>query len=209
MRLSPILAPITVAAALAIAPAAAADYLLDFSLETGPNHIRNIAVEAFAKAIAEESKGRLEIRVFHGASQYKDAAVPTALGQGALDMGAPGTWQLGRFVPEYNVPELPMFYGTNREVIYALLDGEIGQALNRRLEEKLNIKVIGRYFDLGFGSLFFSETEVTGLDQLDGMKLRSPGGAANVKRLQVFGANPVTIPWPDVPQALQRGQRTA
>ena len=40
---------------------------------------------------------------------------------------------------------------------------------------------------------------------MQGMKIRIPGGAANIARYDILGGAGVKIAWPDVPQALQRG----
>ena len=182
----------------------AADYKIEISLETGPNHIRNISVVELAMELEAASNGRLEVKVFHGASKYKGTNVPTALAQGALDMGMPGTWHLGKFVPDFNMTGLPMFYGRGRDAQYAVWDGEVGKIMNQKLEEKLGVVVIGRWFDLGFGQMFFTDKDVTSHADLTGLKMRAPGGAANLARFDAFDATAVKIAWPDVPQALQR-----
>ncbi len=189
---------------LAAAPAFAADHKIEISLETGPNHIRNISVVELAKELETASGGRLEVKVFHGASKYKGTNVPTALAQGALDMGMPGTWHLGKAVPDFNMPGLPIFYGRGRDAQYAVWDSEVGQAMNKKLEDRLGVVVIGRWFDLGFGQMFFTDKEVTSHADLKGLKMRAPGGAANLARFKGFDATAVKIAWPDVPQALQR-----
>lgn len=185
--------------------AGGAEQKIEISLETGPNHVRNLAVVRYAEELQKLSTGALEVKVFHGASKYKGTNVPTALGQGALDMGMPGTWHLGKFVPEFNAPGLPMFYGVGRETQYKVWDGEVGQELAKRVEDKLGVKVIGRWFDLGFGQMFFLDREVKSHADLAGLKIRAPGGAANLARYDGFDAKAIKIAWPDLPQALQRG----
>ena len=193
-----------VGGALVVGSAAAADYKIEISLETGPNHVRNMSVVELARQLEEASGGRLEVKVFHGASKFKGTNVPTALAQGALDMGMPGTWHMGKAVPSFNMPGLPMFYGRPHEEQYKIWDGAVGQALNKMLEDKLGVKVIGRWIDLGFGQMFFTETAVKSHADLKGLKMRAPGGAANLARYDTFEATAVKIAWPDVPQALQR-----
>ena len=46
--------------------AALAQYKLEISLETGPNHIRNIGVTEWAEELQKKSGGKLEVKVFHG-----------------------------------------------------------------------------------------------------------------------------------------------
>ena len=59
---------------------------IEVSLDTGPNHVRNLSMEALAKEIGEASSGQLEMKVFHSASKYKGADVPIAVAQRALDI---------------------------------------------------------------------------------------------------------------------------
>ncbi len=183
----------------------AADYKLDISLDTGPTHIRNESIMKFAEELKTRSKGKLDVRVFHAASQYKGPNVPTALAQGALDMGAPLHQHFSKIVAEAGVPLLPLFYGASPEEIHAVWDGPAGDAMNALIEKKLRVKVIGRWFDLGYGTVFTTKKPLNVPEDMKGMKMRVPGGAANMQRYVTFGSNPVSIPFSDVPQALQRG----
>lgn len=192
------------ALAISAAPAVAAPDKVDVSLETSPNHVRNISMDRWAKKLTKMSGGDLKIVIFHGASKYKGTNVPTALGQGVLDMGAPAWVHTSKFLPDHNMASLPMFYGANRNVVHTIFDGEIGKALNDQFEKKFKVKVIGPWFDLGFGEMFFTKKEVKSHADLKGLRMRIPGGAANLARFRIFGATPQKIAWPDVPQALTR-----
>ena len=184
---------------------AADTYRLEISLETGPNHIRNIGVTEWAEELSKKSGGKIEVRIFHGAAKYKDTDVPKALNQGALDMGFPGTWQLGKFVSDFDSADLPLMYGVSYEDAYKISDGKPGKWLADKLEKKLGVKVIGRWLDLGFQNVFTVTKAIDKNSDLTGLKIRIPGGAAYIARFEALGANPVKIAWPDVPQALQRG----
>lgn len=199
------LSVLAVSALAMTAAAQAAEHRLDISLDTPQAHVRNVSIMRYADELNKRSQGKLEVRVFHGASKYKGANVPVALAQGALDMGAPLHQHLSSVVPEAGAVLLPMFYGATPTEIYAVWDGAVGKELNKRIEQKLNVKVIGRYFDLGYGTTFTTKKELIKPEDMRGMKIRVPGGAANVQRYKVFGASPVAIPLPDVTQALQRG----
>ncbi len=188
-----------------IQPATAADYELEISLETAPSHIRNVIVVELAEKIEAAAGGRLDIKIFHGSAKYKGRDEPVALGQNALDMGVVGNWYLSGVVSDFNITGLPMFYGKSREEQYKVWDGEVGRALNRKLEEKLGVKVLGRWIDLGFGSMFFTEIPVTTHADLVGLKMRAPGGAVNLARFKAFGATAISIPYAELAQALQRG----
>jgi C4-dicarboxylate-binding protein DctP len=190
---------------LAGSSAWAAEHKLEISLETGPNHIRNIGVTEWAEYLQKASGGKLEVKLYHGASKYKDTDVPKALNQGAVDMGLPGTWQLGKFVEDFDAPDLPMFFGVKRADVYKVWDGPAGKFLSGKLEKKLGVKVIGKWLDLGEQNTYSVGKPIKTHTDLAAMKMRIPGGAANIALYETLGANPVKIAWPDVPQALQRG----
>ena len=112
-------------------------YKLEISLETAPNHVRNISVLEIADELMKRSGGKLEVKVYHGAAKYKDTDVPKALNQGALDMGLPLTLHLGKFVHDFDAPDLPIFYGRSRQEIYKVWDGAAGKKVVAELEKKL------------------------------------------------------------------------
>lgn len=184
---------------------AAQEYTIGVSLDTGPTHLRNVMTREITNKIEAASDGRIKFNFFEGGSQFNDRDVTTALAQGAVDMAMPGHWNLGRVVPDYNVFGLPMFYGLPREDQYKATDGKTGAAIAKITEDKLGVVVLGDWIDLGFGVMFFTNKAVEAPEDIKGLKLRSPGGAVVLSRFEKFGATGVSIPFPDVPQALQKG----
>lgn len=193
------------ACTLATSAWAQAPHRLEISLETGPNHVRNIAVLQIAAEIEKRAAGQLEVKVYHGAAKFKDTDVPKALNQGAIDMGIPVTFHLGKFVSDFDAVDLPLFYGRTRHEIYKVTDGKVGQALAAKLEKKLGVKVVGKWMDLGHQHTYTINKPLNSWKDLQNLKIRTPGGAGNIQRFHVLGANPIKIAWPDVPAALQRG----
>ena len=196
-----------VAAVIAVgagsAEAATAKFKL--ALSTGPNHVRNIMLQDFIAKLKDRTRGQLEIEVFPANQLFKGPDIPKALAQGTLEMGVPGLWQMGRFDPNALVPDLPVFYGATREEIHAVWDGPAGDELRERLESKMRVKVIGKFLDLGYGTIFTTEQRIETHSDLTGLKLRTPPGAAYLARYKAFGTNPVSIPFGDVPLALTQG----
>lgn len=197
------------ALALSATSAAAEDYTLSVTLDTSPQHVRNIWLRELAGRIEEKSEGRLKLEIFEAASKYKDSEAAAAVAQGAIDIAIPQYQLISRFVPEADFEQLPVFYGVAREAIYGVVDGEIGADLHKRIEDKLRVKVLGRPIDLGFGTVFSTDTPLNSPADLANMKVRVPGGPATIQRYEIMGGAPVQISWPDVPQALQTGTISA
>lgn len=180
--------------------------VLRISTENTADHVQTKAIARFAELLEQAGNSRLQVRFYHGAQLFRDRDVIAALTAGKVEMAVPGMWQLDRYVPDAGLYMLPLFYGRPPEVHYRVRDGAIGREVNRRIENNLNVTVPGRWLDLGYAHLYFTELRVSEHKQLTGLRLRVPGGAANRSRLDAFRADPVVIPWPDVPNALAQGR---
>ncbi|GAA0786604.1 TRAP transporter substrate-binding protein DctP [Marinobacterium sediminicola] len=179
-------------------------YLFRISTENTVGHVQTQAIERFARQLEESSLGRIEVRFHHSAQMFRDRDVIAALSSGKVEMAVPGMWQLDRYVPDVGLYMLPLFYGRTAEENYRLRDGKVGAIVSQRVETYLGVKVPGRWLDLGHAHLYFTDRQVSRHEDLNGLKIRIPGGVANQARLEAFGASPDVVPWPDVPNALQR-----
>src|SRR5690606_35645971 len=128
-----------------------------------------------------------------------------ALMWGDVDMAMPTPLYVARFEPAANVTSLPMFYGQPPEIMQQVLDGPLSTALARRVEARLPVKVLSPSFDLGYVQVFSTDRPLRQSEDLRGLKIRVPSGAATIRMLRLQGANPVAIPWSDVPLGLSQG----
>ena len=180
-------------------------YRLTLSLDTSPQHLRNMAAVRFSELLKSRSKGKLNVVIFHSGQLAKDRDLPKALVWGTVDMGLVPSSSLARYVAEMNLLLSPVFYGLSKEVYYQFLRGETGQQLIAQLEQHLQVKVIGDGLDLGYVHTFTVNQKITTAEDLIGLKVRIPGGEAGIVRWRILGSNPVALPWSDVPLALAQG----
>lgn len=193
------------ALALFAADASAEAVKLRASLDTTAAHIRTKSVGVYLDAIKARSKGAIETELYHSGQLFRDANVGKALRQGGAEMAVPGTWVLSGFEPSLEYTTLPVSYGRSRQEMYKLSDGEVGKALNDSLEKKLNVKVIGKWFDLGHSHTFATSKALNGPVDLKGLKIRTSGGGGQMLRVKFFDGIPNFTAWPDVPLALSQG----
>lgn len=175
------------------------------SLDTNPSHVRNRGVDIFAKELKKRVGDKLDIEIYPSGQVYRDRDVPKALRQGAIEMGVPGTWQLDGLVPNIALQTLPMFYGVDPATVHTVMDGKLGDFLNKRTEDRLKVKILGKWADLGMQHFYSSTKEIKSYDDLKGMKIRFSGGTANAERLKFQGIVPTLIPYPDLPLAMSQG----
>ena len=188
-------------------PVAAAEKVFEFkiSLDTVPNHPRNMGLEVFVPELTKRSGGKLAPTVYHSGQLYKDAHVAKAIRTGTVEMCIPGNWVLEGVDTSTSITMLPMFFGQPGKVTEDLIDGEVGKAVNRSLEKKLTVKALGRWYELGYDQTWTLKKKITKIEDFKGLKMRHSGGSIPAERFKALGASPVFIAWPDVPMALAQG----
>jgi C4-dicarboxylate-binding protein DctP len=191
-------------AMLAVLPAAAQERLR-ISLDTNATHVRNQNAERFVAELRKRAGDRIQAEIFPSAQLFRDRDIARALRQGSVEMGIPGLWQLDGIEPNTAITSLPMFYGVDTAIMHRVMEGPVGQQINERMEQRLRVKVLGRWFDLGYNHFYSVSRPLNNYQDLDGMRIRTPGGSANAARIRVLGGSPVLIPWPDLPLAMSQG----
>jgi C4-dicarboxylate-binding protein DctP len=178
---------------------------LRISLDTNATHVRNKGTEMFAAELKKRVGNKFAVEIYPSAQLFRDRDIPKALRQNAIEMGIPGTWQLDGIEPNTAIQMLPMFYGVDADTVHKIMDGKLGQFVSKRMEERLKVKILGKWQDLGFQHFYSVSKPIAKYDDLKGMKVRFPGGSANAARIKVLGGSPTLIPWPDLPLALSQG----
>jgi C4-dicarboxylate-binding protein DctP len=175
------------------------------SLDTAPSHPRNRAIVDYLEKLDDASKGKIKSEVFHSGQLFADLNVSKALIQGQIDMAAPGTWAMTGLVPDGDFSQLPVLYGQSVDVIRRCTDGAPGALIEKQIEAKLRSHMIGRWIDLGYENWYMTKKAVQSLDDFNGLKIRSPGGAGISWRIAFVHGIPNVTPWPNVPLALSQG----
>ncbi len=151
------------------------------------------------------SEGAIKTKLFESGSLFPDLQVVKALVQGQVEMACPGTWTITGFVPDADFSQLPALYGLPIDIVHKATDGAAGKHVNQEVTGKLRVQILGSWFDLGFNNWYSTKKPLKSLDDLKGMKLRSPGGVLNSWRIRYFGAVANVTAWPDVPLAMSQG----
>lgn len=173
------------------------------STENTPSHFQTVLLQSYAERLNNDIPGH-EFRLVHSAKAFRDRDVAEALSSGRVAIASPGIWHLGRYSNELNALLLPSFMGLGASEVRAVVDGPFELVLRKSLEDRLNVKVIGRWLDLGPAHIFTRDKEIRNFNDLKGLRIRYAGGEGNALRLAAMGAVPVLIPWPSVPEALDR-----
>ncbi|HLW21737.1 MAG TPA: TRAP transporter substrate-binding protein DctP [Sphaerochaetaceae bacterium] len=178
--------------------------VIRISVENTASHVQTQAVQRFSEALREHLAGSYDVEFYPAASLFRDADVFRALAQGKVEIAVPGTWQFDRYVPEVGLFLLPSMYGRAASVTYGLMESSVGAQVVSTIERVMDVKVLGRWIDLGHTHVFSTGRSITKADDFAGKRIRVAGGVGNSLRIEALGATPTTIAWPDFPAALTR-----
>lgn len=184
---------------------AEAETRFTITVDTGPNHIRNITLRVFMERLTEATGGELVGELFESAQLYAARDEARAVARGDVQMSVTTNSALSAFASDLNALDMPLFVGLTPEQLSRIIDGPFGQMLADRVANQLGVVVPGRWFLLGYADTFGGNRDFGSFEDYQGARVRIFGGAAFISRLAALGAEGLAIPFPDVPLALSQG----
>ena len=191
-------------AAAATLPLAAQAQAVKLTLGHGaaPGNPRHEASLKFAELVKAKTSGRVEVQVAPSAQLGDDAAMVTALRTGALDLSANSQGAVAGAVPEYAAYGMPFLFSSPAQA-FKLLDGPLGRELADRSAEK-GLVLLGTW-DNGIRHMTNSKRAITRVEDMKGLKMRTPPDAVLVDIMQSLGAEAQQIKFAELYVALQQG----
>lgn len=192
-------------AAMMAAGGAAAETTIRFAHMNSESHFVNVAGQKMAEAVAERTGGEVQIEMFPSGQIGENSQVTEQIAFGADMIGQVGVGTIASYVPDFSIIVYPFLY-ENFEDAQTLLASDLVKEIEAQASEQHNIKVMC-YLAFGIRDLYTRDTEVTGPEDMAGLKMRvQPVTVYTEMVKQVFGAAPTPMPWPDVYSALSQGQ---
>jgi TRAP-type transport system periplasmic protein len=152
-----------------------------------PNYIR---LKEMAERVHADTGGRMRIDLFPESKLGNDSAMIGMLQKGELEMYMGGN-VFGPLVPVTEMSGLPFTFKNSTEVFTAL-DGELGDHVRAEMLAK-GIHAFRFGFDNGFHQLTTSTRPIRTVDDLAGMKIRTPVQKMTVDFFESLGAKPMTF----------------
>jgi hypothetical protein len=104
-------------------------------------------MELFSKLVTERSKGEIEVRFHGGTLLAKELEIMNAVKAGNVAIGSPAGAAATVF-PEMGVLLVPYLVKDYAQA-YAIMNGKIGETLDKQFQDKYKVKVL-YYYDFGF-----------------------------------------------------------
>lgn len=168
-----------------------------------PDHPGNRWAAEAAKAIREESKGRIDIQHYPSSQLGGDTDMLSQVRSGALELYTTTAPFMMSLAPAVGVSGVGFAFPTYDQV-WAALDGDVGAAIKTTLA-KLGIHMFDKCWDNGYRQISSSKREILGPDDLVGFKLRVAVVPIYFSMFKYMRAAPVTLNFGEVYAALQTG----
>lgn len=183
--------------------AAAADVkprLIRFGYGLNEDSVQGRAARHLAQELEKISGGKLKMKTFGSANLGSDEQMQGALVGGAQEMMVGSTAPLAGMVKEFGVFDLPFLFNSEKEAD-AVLDGQLGQDLLKKLEAKGLVGLV--YWENGFRNMTNSKHPIVRAEDMQGIKLRVMQNQIALGVFNTLGANAVPMPFSELFTALE------
>jgi tripartite ATP-independent transporter DctP family solute receptor len=204
MRVSRLVHPIALLAALALLPCvpATAQETLKMNISVSQNSHYGVAVDTFAREVEKRTNGRYKIQNFYSGALGAERESIEALQLGTLDLTMTSTGPVPNFVPEVAILDIPFLF---KDYAHArrTLDGPIGQELLGKFPAKGIVALA--WGENGFRHMTNNKHPVNSPDDLKGLKMRTMENPVHMQAYKAFGIIPTPMAFTEVFTALQQG----
>lgn len=159
-------------------------------------------LEEMARIVHEESAGRVRIDIYPSMQLGGEKAMLEGLLLGAVDIVVTANGSVTNFAPGMGVLDLPFLFNS-REHMYSVLDGDVGNTLARRLEER-GFHLLA-FYEAGVRHIMTADRPIHSMDDLSGLKMRTMPVPAHIASFNAYGANAIAVDYSELYGGLQTG----
>ncbi|HSB81935.1 MAG TPA: TRAP transporter substrate-binding protein [Candidatus Methylomirabilis sp.] len=159
----------------------------------------SVAMERLSKLVKERTGGKVDFTHFGGGQIGGERDMVEGVQLGTVGMVITGV--TGH--PIYDAFFLPYVF-RDREHMWKVLDGPIGEEWNQRMIKERGMRVLG-YMYRGPRQLTTTKRMVKTAADVKGLKIRVPEIAPMLATWKALGASPTPMAWPEVFTGLQQG----
>jgi tripartite ATP-independent transporter DctP family solute receptor len=173
------------------------------TLPLDPNSAHFVWYDRFSKNLQATVGNKVVVNYFPSDQLGKEADVVQQVKIGGVDMMISGSSIWATLVPEIGVLDMGYLF-TDNDHCGRALDGKAGAILNKMVDERINVQVLGWCYSLGARNVWTKNPVKTASD-LKGVKLRVLPVPNFIATLRYMGAVPTPLPFGEIYTALQTG----
>ncbi|GAB2719958.1 TRAP transporter substrate-binding protein [Halomonas garicola] len=159
--------------------------------------------QRFKQMVEELSDGEMQIELFPGGQLGAETEMIQGTRIGKLDFALVGVGNLTPYASRLGALTMPYAIRSHADAVEATT-GPLADRWNDIAEEDAGVHIVSWLYS-GFRYLTNSKRPVTTLEDLDGLKVRLPQNEQMVATYDAWGANPISMSWPEVFTGLQQG----
>ena len=183
--------------------AQAQEYTLRLSTVIGQADPLFKGYERFAEAVTKRSDGAIKVEVFPDAQLGQDEDVMEQALLGADVAFNTDAGRLGARVPEMGIILAPYLFDDPLQA-KKLYETDLYKGWAEKLEKEHGLVVLALNYYVG-GRHFLTKKPIKTPEDLNGLKIRTPGAPVWQETIRALGATPVALPWIETYPALQQG----
>ena len=160
------------------------------------------SLQTFKENVEERTNGEVTISTYPASQLGGEREQLEGVQLGSIEM-AVLAGPIPSIYPQIMVFDLPYLF-TNKEVAYAVLDGEFGQRILDEMLPQTGIRALA-WGENGFRHFTNSLGPIKSPEDLNGLKIRTMENPAHMEMVESLGANPTPMAFGEVYSALQQG----
>jgi len=179
---------------------------LEFSTSAAPGTPHGMGQIRYAEEVERLSDGTLKIKNYTAGELYTQEAEVTAVRRGTLAMTLLGPEWFAEFAPFMEMFATPFFF-KSPEHMYAVMNGEIGDEVYKRLAEQTGVRPLSTWLMGGPRELLVRDIgrEIETPDDMRGVLLRMANTPFWLRMGESLGADPTPVAITETYLALQTG----
>jgi tripartite ATP-independent transporter DctP family solute receptor len=166
-------------------------------------HPFQVGYEALGEVLRRETGGRYSIQIFPNSQLGSEEEATEMVKLGVISSTAASAASLGPFIPEIDVLNFPFIF-RDLDHFYAVLDGPVGDRIGQKMEDDLDILVLGWWF-AGVRNVWNEQRPIYVPDDLQGLKIRVIGSSIVLDAFDTLGAQATTMSFGELYSATQQG----
>jgi len=182
-----------------------AEYTLKLGTDGPAKHPYNVGAKVLIKRINELTNGRVEIKLYPGASLGDELTMMDSLTIGDLDMSIAAVPNASQHIPKLNFFSLSFLFDDADHYFRTIKDDVFLQKVeNIILEKNLGLRSLA-IFTPGNRNFYTNKGKLRTPKELKGLDIRVMAAPIESRIWKRVGCNPVSIPTGDVYTGLQTG----
>src|SRR5262252_7019884 len=177
------------------------EFTMKFANNLPVTHPINVRAAEMADAIRDETKGRVDLKIFPNNQLGSDTDVLSQLRAGSVEFFTLSGLILATLVPAASITGIGFAF-ENYDAVWKAIDGELGAHVRGAIG-KANLVVMERIWDNGFRQITSSSKPIQSADDLNAFKIRVPVSPLWTSMFKALGAAPTSINFNEVYSALQ------